>query len=183
MVVSLYICEIPKSTIKKDVEDLFSVMEGYIETRMKNTNDRRKIAFVDYQTENDAKLAMSTYQGFKFSSDDKGLIIKFSDNTKTGQTQPNKKESVRDDFLNRKRKYSGERHQSRNKYRNYSDENYSEEGDDNDSNGGNHNMHGNLNSSSINLGNFSILIFFNKIFNKSLFEFELTNFQFLNFVK
>ncbi len=155
MVVSLYICEIPKNTIRKDIEDLFSVMEGYIETRMKNTNDKRKIAFVDFHAEPDAKLAMSTYQGFKFNSDDKGLIIKFSDNTKSGQTQPNKKESNRDDFINRKRKYSGDRHQSRSKYRNYSDDDYSVERSEDDQNIiGNHNMHGNLNSTSSNIANY-----------------------------
>lgn len=150
MVVSLYICEIPKNTIKKDIEDLFKSMEGYIETRMKNTNDRRKIAFVDFHSENEAKFAMNTYQGFKFDPDDRGLIIKFSDNTKTGQSQPKKE---RDEFLSRKRKYSGER-ASRSKYRNYSDENSSER-DDDESQINNQN----LNSNSKKIGNFKIIFF------------------------
>jgi len=144
MVVSLYICEIPKNILKKDIEDLFRVMEGYIETRMKNTNDRRKIAFIDYHSENDARFAMNTYQCFKFNHDDRGLIIKFSDNTKTGQSQPKKE---REEFLNRKRKHSGER-SSRNKYRNHSNDNSSERDDDSS-------VINNNNNNSSNLGNFS----------------------------
>lgn len=143
MVVSLYICEIPKSTLKKDIEDLFKVMEGYIETRMKNTNDRRKIAFIDFQTEPDARFAMNTYQGFKFEPDERGLIIKFSDNTKTGQSQPKKE---REEFLNKKRRYSGDR-PAKSKFRNYSEENSSDREDDSILN--------NQNTISNNLGNFS----------------------------
>ncbi len=143
MVVSLYICEIPKNILRKDVEDLFRVMEGYIETRMKNTNDRRKIAFIDFQSENDARFAMNTYQAFKFSQDERGLIIKFSDNNKTGQSQPPKKE--REDFLNRKRKYSGDR-PARSKYRSHSNENSSERDDGSLAN--------NQNLNSNNIGNY-----------------------------
>ncbi len=146
MVVSLYICEIPKNTLKKEIEDLFRVMEGYIETRMKNTNDRRKIAFIDYQSENDARFALNTYQGFKFGPDERGLIIKFSDNTKTGHFQPKKE---REEFLNRKRKYSGDR-PARSKYRSHSHENSSDK--DNESLGNNQNFNSN------NLGNFSKLV-------------------------
>ena len=145
MVVSLYICEIPKNTSRKDIEDLFSAMEGYIETRMKGTNDRRKIAFIDFQSENDARFALNTYQGFKFGVEERGLIIKFSDNTKTGQSQPKKE---REEFLNRKRKYSGDR-PSRNKYRSYSQENSSDENRNEESIKNNQNVNSNL------LGNFS----------------------------
>lgn len=146
MVVSLYICEIPKNILRKDIEDLFRVMEGYIETRMKNTNDRRKIAFIDFQSEIDARFAMNTYQAFKFSQDERGLIIKFSDNTKTGQSQPKKE---REEFLNRKRKYSGDR-PAKSKYRSHSNENSSDREDDSLSN--------NQNLNSNNIGNFSKLL-------------------------
>lgn len=87
MVVSLYVCEIPNNVTKEDLDNLFSEIEGYIETRTKVANDKRTIAFIDYQTEKDAKCARETLQGFKFTDKDKGLIIKISDNTKGGQTQ------------------------------------------------------------------------------------------------
>ena len=87
MVVSLYVCEIPNKVTKEDLDNLFSEIEGYIETRTKVANDKRTIAFIDYQTEKDAKCARETLQGFKFTDKDKGLIIKISDNTKGGQTQ------------------------------------------------------------------------------------------------
>ena len=87
MVVALYECEIPNNVTKEDLDNLFSEIEGYIETRTKVANDKRTIAFIDYQTEKDAKCARETLQGFKFTDKDKGLIIKISDNTKGGQTQ------------------------------------------------------------------------------------------------
>ena len=80
MVVSLYVCEIPNNVTKEDLDNLFSEIEGYIETRTKVENDKRTIAFIDYQTEKDAKCARETLQGFKFTDKDKGLIIKISDN-------------------------------------------------------------------------------------------------------
>jgi hypothetical protein len=87
MVVSLYVCEIPNNITREDIEHVFSEIEGYLETRTKIANDKRTIAFIDYQTEQDAKCARETLQGFKFSAQDKGLIIKISDNTKGGQSQ------------------------------------------------------------------------------------------------
>jgi RNA recognition motif-containing protein len=90
MVVSIYICEIPRNTLKKDIESLFRDYNGYIETRMKATNDNRKIAFVDYEDEEDAKFVIDTLQGFRFSPEDKGLILKISDNSKNGRLQKDK---------------------------------------------------------------------------------------------
>ena len=82
MVVSLYVCEIPNNITREDIEHVFSEIEGYLETRTKIANDKRTIAFIDYQTEQDAKCARETLQGFKFSAQDKGLIIKISDSYK-----------------------------------------------------------------------------------------------------
>jgi RNA recognition motif-containing protein len=87
MVVSIYICEIPKNVNKKDIESLFGDYEGYIETRLKPTGDSRKIAFVDFDEEAHAHFTIENLQGFKFSSDDKGLILKISDNSKNGKLQ------------------------------------------------------------------------------------------------
>lgn len=145
MVVSLYICEIPKNTTKKDIEDLFIDMEGYRETRMKGTNDKRKIAFVDYEHEDEARFAMNALQGFKFSPEDKGLIIKFSDNTKNGQNQPKKD---RDEYLSRKRKYSGDR-MNKSRFRSSSRDHSSEKEEENVK------ITQNLNTNQLgNLGNF-----------------------------
>lgn len=93
MVISLYICEIPRNVDKSDIEDLFKSMDGYLETRIKGANDMRKIAFVDFKEHSEAVFAMETLQGFKFSPSDKGLIIKISDNTKGGGAQSKLKKS------------------------------------------------------------------------------------------
>ena len=108
MVVSLYVCEIPNNITREDIEHVFSEIEGYLETRTKIANDKRTIAFIDYQTEQDAKCARETLQGFKFSAQDKGLIIKISDNTKGGQSQNfyTKNTSTQNRNLTRKRNRS-----------------------------------------------------------------------------
>lgn len=90
MVVSLYVCEIPRNINKEDLENLFSELEGYKDIRLKGTQDKRKIAFVDFESEKDGKFALETLNGFKFASEDRGLIIKISDNTKEGQGQKDK---------------------------------------------------------------------------------------------
>ena len=46
MVVSLYVCEIPNNVTKEDLDNLFSEIEGYIETRTKVANDKRTIDFI-----------------------------------------------------------------------------------------------------------------------------------------
>ena len=95
MSVSLYICEIPHTVNKSDLEQIFGEMEGYKECRMKAMNDKRKIAFVDFDSEREAKFALETLQGFRFQEDDKGIYIKFSDNTKGGGTQGSNKREER----------------------------------------------------------------------------------------
>jgi RNA recognition motif-containing protein len=112
MVVSIYVCEIPKNINKKDIENLFSDYDGYIETRMKGTNDNRKIAFVDYESEKDALFVIDTLQSFRFAPEDKGLILKISDNSKAQLTNKD------DSFLRHKkpRTNSYDRSEHHNKY-------------------------------------------------------------------
>jgi hypothetical protein len=114
MVVSLYVCEIPKNVNKNDLEELFKSMDGYIECRVKGLNEMRKIAFIDFKDLSQARFAMDTLQGFKFSPSDKGLIIKVSDNTKGGSNQTRTKKG-RNNTDNSPRKYnrtdSSERYQ------------------------------------------------------------------------
>jgi hypothetical protein len=82
MVISLYVCEIPRNVDRADLEDLFKSMDGYQDIRLRPTSDGRKIGFIDFKEQQQAVFALDTLQGFKFSPDDKGLIIKISDNSK-----------------------------------------------------------------------------------------------------
>ena len=117
MVVSLYICEIPKNVTKQDIENIFCEFDGYKETRMKgNDIDKRKIAFVDYETESNARFALETLNGFKFSVNDKGIFIKFSDNNKNGENQGGKPKPV-NKYLNKKRTSSKSPESDHEKYR------------------------------------------------------------------
>jgi len=123
MVISLYISEIPKNVTKEDMNQLFKTLEGFKEIRMKiSNNDKRKIAFVDYESESEAKFAQETLQGFKFSSEDKGINIKFSENNKNGSKLDKDKEKERDErddspkMLGRKRRVPSEEKYKKNKY-------------------------------------------------------------------
>ena len=82
MVVSLYVCQIPENVTKEDIINVFREVSGYIDTRIKIMSDRVKIAFIDFEDEKNANFAKETLQGFKFTKEDKGLIIKFSENSR-----------------------------------------------------------------------------------------------------
>ena len=115
MVVSLYICEIPKNVTKQDIENIFCEFDGSKETRMKgNDIDKRKIAFVDYESDSNARFALETLNGFKFSVHDKGIFIKFSDNNKNGDNQEGKPKNK---YLNKKRNGSNSPESDREKFR------------------------------------------------------------------
>lgn len=133
MVVSLYVCEIPSDVTKSEIESLFSEIEGYIETRTKEANDKRTIAFIDYQNTNEARCARDTLQGFKFTDKDKGLIIKVSDNTKNGISQGNNnRQSQKKNYNGRMegdndsdRQLKRKRDRSRSRSSSFSNDNYS----------------------------------------------------------
>jgi hypothetical protein len=80
-----------------------------------NDIDKRKIAFVDYETESNARFALETLNGFKFSVNDKGIFIKFSDNNKTGENQSGKPKNNK--YLNRKRTNSESPESDKEKFR------------------------------------------------------------------
>lgn len=82
MVVSLYICQIPENVTEDDLKNVFSELEGYVDTRIKQVSDKGKIAFVDFENERDANFARNILQGFKFTKQDKGIKIKFSVNSR-----------------------------------------------------------------------------------------------------
>ena len=74
MVVSLYICQIPENVTEDDLKNVFSELEGYIDTRIKQISEKGKIAFVDFENDRDANFAKNILQGFKFT---KQVIIHF----------------------------------------------------------------------------------------------------------
>lgn len=99
MVTSLYICEIPRNIDKENIHGLFCSFEGYRETRIKITSNKdKKIAFVDFDSESDARFAMDQRQGYKFYPTDRGILINFADKNKQGSSQ-----SVDEAALGRKR--------------------------------------------------------------------------------
>ena len=98
MVVSLYVCQIPENVTKEDIIEAFSAVSGYIDTRIKYMPDKSKIAFIDFENEKYANFAKEYLQGFKFTNEDKGIIIKFSENARYGKNRKN------NDFSTKKRK-------------------------------------------------------------------------------
>ena len=106
MVVSLYVCQIPENVTKEDLINVFSEVSGYIDTRIKIMSDKAKIAFIDFEDEKNAKFAKDTLQGFKFTKDDKGIIIKFSENSRHNKNNKNERNNneKNSNFGGRKRK-------------------------------------------------------------------------------
>ena len=107
MVVSLYICQIPENVTKEDLISAFSEVSGYIDTRIKLMPDKSKIAFIDFEDEKNANFAKETLQGFKFTEEDKGIIIKFSENARFSKIKKNNNSEY--SSKKRKRSFSNER--------------------------------------------------------------------------
>ena len=108
MVVSLYVCQIPENVTKEDIINVFREVSGYIDTRIKIMSDRVKIAFIDFEDEKNANFAKETLQGFKFTEEDKGIIIKFSENARYGKNRKNNEFSLK----KRKRSLSNEKEET-----------------------------------------------------------------------
>lgn len=125
MVVSLYISDIPKEINKEELAYIFKSYNGYKEIRMKvSNNDKRKIAFVDFETESEAIFAKNELQGYKFNNDDKGILLKFSDNNKNG-VKAEKREPNQRVMLGRKRETPMDDRRPRSSMNNRSDDRYS----------------------------------------------------------
>lgn len=84
MVVSLYVCDIPQNIEKEELDGVFSCFEGFVEVRLARDKNkyhfsltltlfRQKIAFVDYEGEDQAKYAMSSTKGFRFALSTRGI--------------------------------------------------------------------------------------------------------------
>jgi len=105
MVVSLYVCQIPENVTKEDLINAFSEVSGYIDTRIKIMSDKAKIAFIDFEDEKNANFAKETLQGFKFTKEDKGIIIKFSENSRFSKL--NKFDRKNNNKNNKEKNYRG----------------------------------------------------------------------------
>jgi hypothetical protein len=70
--------------------------------------DKSKIAFIDFENEKYANFAKEYLQGFKFTNEDKGIIIKFSENARYGKNRKNNEFSLK----KRKRSLSNEKEET-----------------------------------------------------------------------
>ena len=105
MVVSLYVCQIPENVTKEDLINAFREVSGYIDTRIKVISDKARIAFIDFEDEKNANFAKETLQGFKFTNEDKGIIIKFSENSRFSKL--NKFDRKNNNKNNKEKNYRG----------------------------------------------------------------------------
>ena len=80
--VSLYVCDIPQGLEREDLNDIFNVFDGFIEVRIAKDRNRQKIAFVDFKSEESAKIAMDSTRGFRFPNSTRGINVRYSDNSK-----------------------------------------------------------------------------------------------------
>lgn len=61
---------------------MFKCFSGFNEVRLARDKNRQRIAFVDYQDDNSAQYAMNSLKGFRFNNTNKGITVRFSENTK-----------------------------------------------------------------------------------------------------
>ncbi|CDW87591.1 rna-binding protein [Stylonychia lemnae] len=80
--ISLYVCDFPQTLEKEDLESLFQDFEGFIEVRLAKDKNGQKIAFVDYQDNDQAKKAQNSCSGFRYTGASKGLCVRFSEHNK-----------------------------------------------------------------------------------------------------
>ena len=85
--VSLYVCDIPTFVQKEELERIFSNFAGFTEVRIARDKNRQRIAFVDYQNQKTAEYAMNCTLGYKFGNANKGITVRFSENTKNNTPQ------------------------------------------------------------------------------------------------
>jgi hypothetical protein len=84
--ISLYVCDIPQTIEKDELMEIFSCFDGFIEVRIARDRNKQKIAFVDYTEEEKAKIAMASTKSFRFPGSQKGITVRYSDNSKNKET-------------------------------------------------------------------------------------------------
>jgi RNA recognition motif-containing protein len=84
--ISLYVCDIPQTIEKDELAEIFSCFDGFLEVRIARDRNKQKIAFVDYTEEDKAKIAMNSTKSFRFPGSQKGITVRYSDNSKNKET-------------------------------------------------------------------------------------------------
>lgn len=80
---TLYINNIPRRIMEDDIHNLFKMSPGYISARMRRTKSDNYIAFVEFDSIQNAYRAKRTFTGYNFDieaivNDDSGIFIEFS---------------------------------------------------------------------------------------------------------
>ncbi|KAL0479643.1 U1 small nuclear ribonucleoprotein A [Acrasis kona] len=86
----LFVKSIPKTVPEKDVDQLFSRTEGFVEVRKV-----RHLFFVEYKNEELASKARDKYQGYKFRSNDRPIDIDFDADTRGAERRRRRSRSPR----------------------------------------------------------------------------------------
>jgi RNA recognition motif-containing protein len=70
----LFVQQVPKNVQAAEITALFSKLPGFKDTKL----PKPELAFVFYETEQQAALALTEYQNWKFTPEDRGLLINFA---------------------------------------------------------------------------------------------------------
>lgn len=70
---SLYVCDIPQNITRDELEKVFSQFNGFHEVRLARDKNRQRIAFVDYEEQQEAEFAMRSTLGYRFANSSKGI--------------------------------------------------------------------------------------------------------------
>jgi len=86
---TLFIADIPPTITESQFQELFSVYSGFKEARLRKDKNNNVVGFVEFENESCAGLGKAALQGYKWSLDDKGLLIQFSRSDAGGRKQRN----------------------------------------------------------------------------------------------
>eukprot|EP00698_Gefionella_okellyi_P012912 TRINITY_DN3507_c0_g2_i5.p2 TRINITY_DN3507_c0_g2~~TRINITY_DN3507_c0_g2_i5.p2 ORF type:complete len:159 (+),score=1.37 TRINITY_DN3507_c0_g2_i5:48-524(+) len=89
---TLFVTDIPVNIVHYNLEDLFSKYSGYRATRR-----LQNFAFVEFDTVENASLVKDLLHGYKFSRQDRGLVIDFD------RDRERKRKPVDETHLSRRR--------------------------------------------------------------------------------
>jgi len=77
---TLFVADIPSHITQEDFVSIFTHLEGLKNARLRKDRNNHIVGFADFEDSESASYAMETLQGYKWSVNDHGITIHFSNN-------------------------------------------------------------------------------------------------------
>jgi len=91
---TLFVADIPSHVTQEDFVSIFSHQEGLKNARLRKDRNNHAVGFADFEDSESASFAMETLQGYKWSVNDQGITIHFSNNATNPSRRPENERST-----------------------------------------------------------------------------------------